>query len=191
MKINIIVADESYVSLAENICACLEQSAAERKTGIARRDPDYIRKKISEGKAVIAFYEDEFAGFCYIESWSHEKYVANSGLYVVPRFRKYGIGLLIKEKIFELSRTLFPQAKIFGITTSLAVMKINSKLGYEPVTFSELTNDPLFWKGCISCRNHHILISNDNKMCLCTGMLYEPFPEKKNTEQKENLIGEL
>ena len=47
----------------------------------------------------------------------------------------------IKEKIFKLSREKYPNAKIFGLTTGLAVMKINSELGYEPVTYSELTQD--------------------------------------------------
>jgi hypothetical protein len=52
-------------------------------------------------------------------------------------------------------------------------MKINSDLGYEPVTFSELTTSEDFWKGCKSCKNFGILMENERKMCLCTGMLFD------------------
>ena len=53
-------------------------------------------------------------------------------------------------------------------------MKINSELGYEPVTYSELTDDEEFWKGCQSCVNFQILQSKERKNCLCTAMLYNP-----------------
>ncbi len=79
-----------------------------------------------------------------------------------------------KEKVFALSRQKYPHAKIFGLTTGLAVMKINSDLGYEPVTYSELTNDEEFWKGCQSCVNYDILMSKGRKNCMCTAMLFDP-----------------
>src|SRR5574337_348195 len=140
---------------AGQICAEMEASAKARGTGIAKRTPEYIVQKMQEGKAVIAVSASgEWAGFCYIETWSHEKYVANSGLIVSPAFRKSGIATQIKQQVFELSRQKYPQAKIFGLTTGLAVMKINSELGYEPVTYSELTSDDEFWKGCRSCVNY-------------------------------------
>jgi hypothetical protein len=60
-------------------------------------------------------------------------------------------------------------------------MKINSDLGYEPVTYSELTQDNAFWKGCTSCVNYQILMSKERKNCLCTAMLYDP-AQKSNTE---------
>jgi hypothetical protein len=130
---------------------------------------------MTEGKAVIAFsMQGEWAGFCYIETWSHGQYVANSGLIVSPNFRKGGVARMIKRKIFDLSRNMYPDAKIFGLTTGLAVMKINSDLGYEPVTYSELTNDDAFWAGCKSCINYDILMSKERKNCLCTAMLYDP-----------------
>jgi hypothetical protein len=143
-----------------------------------------------EGKAVIALTtEGEWAGFCYIESWSHGQYVANSGLIVAPQFRKSGLAKQIKQHIFELSRKLYPDAKIFGLTTGLAVMKINSDLGYEPVTYSELTQDDAFWAGCKSCVNYDILMSKDRKNCLCTAMLYDPkdhyTPEETATNFKK------
>ena len=100
--------------------------------------------------------------------------MANSGLIVSPEFRNSGVAKKIKRKIFELSQTKYPSAKLFGLTTGLAVMKINSGLGYSPVTYSELTSDEQFWNGCKSCVNYEILKSKDYKNCLCTAMLYEP-----------------
>ena len=174
------VAGEKHKALAEEICKEMEESAKARGTGIAKRNPDYIRKKIDEGKAIIATTKDgKFAGFCYIETWSHAKYVANSGLIVAPEYRKEGLATKIKEKAFELSRKKYPDAKLFGLTTSAAVMKINSELGYRPVTFSELTDDEEFWKGCSSCVNFPILQSKNHKNCLCTGMLYDPVEKNK------------
>jgi GNAT superfamily N-acetyltransferase len=175
------VANATHLIYAEEICRLMEESARIRGTGIAKRSPDYIKEKMMEGKAVVATYEDKIAGFCYIESWGHGKYVANSGLIVAPDYRKSGIARNLKRKTFQLSRKKFPEAKLFGITTSLAVMKINSDLGYRPVTFSELTDDDEFWKGCSSCRNYDILLRNERRMCLCTAMLYDP--KAKNTQK--------
>jgi hypothetical protein len=176
-KSNIIVrrATSDDTHYAETITTEMEESAKARGTGIAKRSPDYIIKKMEEGKAVIAVTTDgTWVGFCYIEAWEHEKYVANSGLIVSPAFRKTGVATDIKRKIFELSRQKYPQAKIFGLTTGLAVMKINSDLGYEPVTYSELTTDEEFWKGCRSCVNYEILKSKERKNCMCTAMLFDP-----------------
>jgi len=162
----------------------MEESAKARGTGIAKRSPQYIIRKMEEGKAIIAVTEDgTWVGFCYIEAWEHEKYVANSGLIVSPAFRKTGIATEIKQKIFALSRKKYPNAKIFGLTTGLAVMKINSDLGYEPVTYSELTTDEEFWKGCRSCINYEILMSKNRKNCLCTAMLFDP----EEAAQKVNM----
>lgn len=153
----------------------MASSAQARGTGIAKRSPEYISQKITEGKAVIAVTKDgKWVGFCYIEAWGHEKFVANSGLIVAPEFRKSGIAKTIKQRIFALSRQKYPEAKIFGLTTGLAVMKINSDLGYEPVTYSELTDDENFWAGCKSCVNYDILMSKERKNCMCTAMLYDP-----------------
>ena len=175
MKVNIYVANESHVIYAEEICELVFISAQERGTGIAKRSPEYVKQKMRDGKAVIALTEDgRFAGYSYIETWSHSKFVANSGLIVSHEFRKTGLAREIKKKIFQLSRTMFPYAKIFSITTGLAVMKINSELGYRPVPFSELTDDTEFWQGCSGCRNFDILERNNYKMCLCTALLYDP-----------------
>lgn len=185
-QFQILVANETHSGFAQIICDEMAASAAARGTGIAKRSPDYIKDKMREGKAVIAFTEDGiWAGFCYIETWSHGEYVANSGLIVAPAFRKGGLARSIKKKIFELSRQKFPEAKIFGLTTGLAVMKINSELGYEPVTYSELTQDEAFWAGCKSCVNYDILMSKNRKNCLCTGMLYDPKDHYEPAETKE------
>src|SRR5579872_7038022 len=174
-KFKILIASASYQDFAQIICDEMESSAKARGTGIAKRSPEYIKEKMREGKAVIAFTEDGFwAGFCYIETWSHGEYVANSGLIVAHPFRKCGLAKQIKKKIFALSRTTYPEAKIFGLTTGLAVMKINSELGYEPVTYSELTQDEAFWAGCKSCVNYEILTGKERKICMCTAMLYDP-----------------
>jgi hypothetical protein len=182
---NIIVRDANPddKKYAEIITTEMAESAKARGTGIAKRSPEYICSKMDEGKAVIAVTPDgTWVGFCYIEAWEDEKYVANSGLIVSPPFRKSGVAKEIKKKIFALSRKRYPDAKIFGLTTGLAVMKINSDLGYEPVTYSELTTDEKFWSGCKSCVNYEILMSKDRKNCMCTAMLYDPV--EKAAEEK-------
>jgi hypothetical protein len=174
-QFKIDIADASHQDFAQIVCNEMESSAKARGTGIAKRSPEYIKEKMREGKAVIAFTDNGiWAGFCYIETWSHNEYVANSGLIVAPQFRKGGLAKQIKKKIFALSRKTYPDAKIFGLTTGLAVMKINSELGYEPVTYSELTQDEAFWAGCKSCVNYEILTSKERKICMCTAMLYDP-----------------
>ena len=175
MEITVTVAGEGHLKYAEDICDEIYVSSLERKTGIAKRSPEYIREKINAGKAVIAIAEDgEFAGFSYIESWGGKSFVANSGLIVAHKFRGLGIAKRIKEQTFILSRKLFPDAKIFSITTGAAVMKMNYEFGFRPVPYSELTDDPEFWKGCEGCRHFDILKSHDYKMCICTGLLYDP-----------------
>ncbi len=180
----ILVAASEHIKYAEEISKLIASSASARGTGIAQRSPEYIINKIEEGKAVIAISDkDDFAGFCYIESWG-DKFAANSGLIISEKFRKMGLAMRVKRKAFELSRALYPKAKLFGLTTSLAVMKINSELGYRPVTFSELTDDEHFWKGCQSCVNYDILTRTKRKHCLCTGMLYNPVVKYKHQKKK-------
>jgi hypothetical protein len=176
-------ATEKDIAFAETITTEMEESAKARGTGIAKRSPEYIKTKMQEGKAVIALTKEGiWAGFCYIEAWGHGKFVANSGLIVAPQFRKYGLATLIKNEIFKLSRTKFPESKIFGLTTGAAVMKINSSLGYIPVSYSDLTDDEEFWKGCNSCVNVEILKSKNRQNCLCTAMLYDPSKKAKVEE---------
>ena len=175
MEFHVMVAQECHTAYAEAICQEIYVSSLERKTGIANRSPEYINEKIRAGKAVIALTEDgEFAGFSYIESWGGKRFVANSGLIVAHKFRGMGLAKKIKEQTFILSRKLFPDAKIFSITTGAAVMKMNYEFGFRPVPFSELTDDPEFWKGCEGCRHFGILKDRDYRMCLCTGLLYDP-----------------
>ncbi|MEM9258187.1 MAG: GNAT family N-acetyltransferase [Bacteroidota bacterium] len=189
MSIQILVAQPEHAHYAQAICDLMAESAKARGTGIAKRKPAYLEEKIRSGKAIIALVDGELAGFSYIETWSHGDYVANSGLIVNPKFRRLGLARKIKAAIFELSRTKYPQARIFGITTSLPVMKINSDLGYRPVTFSELTQDDAFWDGCNTCPNVDILNRNERRMCLCTAMMAPSAEEaKKMAHDLSNMI---
>ena len=163
---NVLVATEEHTQFAQTICDEMAESAKARGTGIAKRTAEYVSNKMRQGKAVIAFHKDgTWAGFSYIESWGHGDYVANSGLIINPKFRKLGLAKAIKTKTFFLSLKMFPGAKLFGLTTGMAVMKINSELGYRPVIYSELTDDDQFWKGCESCVNYSILQSKGRKNC--------------------------
>lgn len=172
---NVIVASEDHVCFATTICDEMAESAKARGTGIAKRTPEYVAQKMREGKAVVAFHKDgRWAGFSYIESWGHGNYVANSGLIINPEFRNMGLAKAIKISTFYLSLKTFKGAKLFGLTTGLAVMKINNDIGYRPVTFSELTDDEQFWSGCKSCVNYDILVSKGRKNCLCTAMIFDP-----------------
>ena len=182
----IVIANISHIKYAEIICETIKESAKVRGTGIAERTPEYITKKISTGDGVIAIEDNQFAGFCYIETWDNKSFVVNSGLIVHPDFRNKGLAKKIKKKILNYSKEKYPEAKIFGITTGLAVLKINYELGYQPVTFSELTSDEAFWNGCKTCKNYDVLLRTDKKLCLCTGMLYDPKHEKDIKEHKYN-----
>lgn len=178
MKVNIFVANKGHLKYVDTIIDLVEKSALERGTGIAKRSPQYIAQKIVEGKGVIALDGDKFVGFSYIESWGHNKFVANSGLIVEHSYREQGVAKRIKNRIFNLSRKLYPNSKIFSITTGLAVMRLNTELGFKPVTYSELTDDVEFWKGCQGCINYEILQRNNYKRCLCTALLYDPYAKK-------------
>lgn len=186
----IAVATEEHTRFAGAICQEMAESAKARGTGIAKRSPEYVSAKMREGKAVVAFHKDgRWAGFSYIESWGHDDFVANSGLIISPEFRGVGLARAIKEMTFHLSIDKFPGAKLFGLTTGLAVMKINSGLGYRPVTYSELTSDEAFWKGCQSCINFNILQAKEHKNCLCTAMVFDPAKDvKKKTPAKWTAI---
>lgn len=175
MRIEVIVADERHLSYAETISHELYLSSLGDKIGIAQRTPEYIRDKILSGKAVIALTDEgELAGFSYIESWGEKSFVANSGLIVPEKFRALGLARRIKEQTFILSRKLFPKAKIFSMTTSAAVMKMNYEFGFRPVTYDALTDDVEFWKGCEGCRNFPVLQEQKYRVCICTGLLYDP-----------------
>lgn len=171
--IKIATEDDNY-SLAE-ICKQTSASAKERGTGISGRPQEYLTEKIKNGEAVIAYtIKGDWAGFCFISSWDKGRYASTSGLIVAPQFRHTGLAKKIKEKIFSLCREKYPDASIFSLTSGLAVMKMNHELGFEPVTYAELTSDDSFWKGCQSCINCSILESKNRKNCLCTAMLYDP-----------------
>jgi hypothetical protein len=188
-KMKVEISSSVHLKYVVQIQQEMYDSSQRRGTGIAKRSIAYLSKKISDGDAVIATENGEWVGFCYVETWSHGRFVANSGLIVSPEFRERGAATLIKNEVFRLSREKYPDAKVFGLTTGLAVMKINSNLGYRPVIYSELTQDEEFWNGCKSCVNYEILIKKERKNCLCTAMLFVP-DNKKSTgidrNQSEN-----
>lgn len=189
MNVNVMVADESHLAYAESVCHELYLSSQGDKIGIARRSPDYIRDKIRSGKAVIALTDTGgFAGFSYIESWGGKSFVANSGLIVPEMFRSQGVARRIKEQTFILSRKLFPDAKIFSMTTSAAVMRLNYEFGFRPVTYDDLTDDVEFWKGCEGCRNFPVLQEQKYRVCICTGLLYDPQEHFEIHQPGENEI---
>ena len=173
--------DQKYASAISNE---FEESAKKRGTGIAKRSSDYISRKMKSGNAIIAFVDNQLAGFSYMEIYDDGEFVTNSGLIVFPKYRKMGIARKIKNKIFKLSREKFKNAKIVSITTSSAVMKLNNELGFEPITFDNLPVSKTFWNGCKSCENYDILNRKNKKMCLCTGLLFEPNGKNK---EKENM----
>lgn len=169
------IANSDHFLYVNEICEVTLSSAIARGTGISGRSSEYLIGKMKNGEAIIAFSSDgKWAGFSFISSWDNGKSVSNSGLIVAPEFRHTGLAKNIKKKIFELSRQKYPKAKIFSLTTGLAVMKMNHELGFEPVTYSELTTDNHFWENCKSCVNFSILMSKERKNCLCTAMLYDP-----------------
>ena len=183
--LQVLIAGEQHIPYVQIILDTIEAAAKVRGTGIAKRTPEYVEQKMKEGKAIIAFVDGEFAGFCYIESWGNKQYVANSGLIVVEKFRQHGLATKIKRKAFALARTMFPDAKVFGLTSGAAVMRINSELGYMPVSFAQLTDDEAFWRGCQGCINYDVLTRTDRRYCICTAMLFDPAKQKDKKEVKE------
>lgn len=188
VNIQVLIADESHINYVQTILDTIEAAAKVRGTGIAKRTPEYVQTKMKEGKAIIALADgNEFAGFCYIESWGNKQFVANSGLIVVENFRQHGLAKRIKTKAFSLARAMFPDAKVFGLTSGAAVMKINTDLGYVPVSFAQLTDDDAFWRGCEGCVNYDVLKRTDRKYCICTAMLFDPAKHKDKKEIKEQI----
>lgn len=191
MKITVVVASDKHLHYVQDINGAIDDAAKARGTGIARRTNEYIADKILGGKAIIALNREEFVGFCYIESWGHQKFVANSGLIVKESYRGLGIAKQIKKAAFDLSRKRFPDAKLFGLTTGEQVMRINTSLGYVPVTFAKLTDDEEFWAGCKSCVNYDILLRTNMTKCLCTGMIYDPAEKREEKKKKTSALDKL
>ncbi|MBR3115157.1 MAG: GNAT family N-acetyltransferase [Bacteroidaceae bacterium] len=173
-EIKVLVADETHEKYVDTILQTIADAAKDRGTGIAKRTHEYVANKMREAKAVIALVGDRFAGFSYIETWGNKKYVTTSGLIVHPDFRHLGIAKRIKDMTFTLARMRWPHAKIFSLTSGKAVMKMNTALGYQPVTFDDLTDDEAFWRGCEGCVNYPVLKERNRKFCICTAMLFDP-----------------
>lgn len=173
-EIQVVVADTSHEKYVDTILQTIAEAAKVRGTGIAKRTHEYLVTKMREAKAVIALQGDKFAGFSYIETWGNKQYVTTSGLIVHPDFRGQGVAKKIKDMTFTLARTRWPHAKIFSLTSGAAVMTMNTQLGYQPVTFGDLTDDEAFWKGCEGCVNYPVLKERNRKFCICTAMLFDP-----------------
>jgi hypothetical protein len=174
-RIKVVIAGPAHIKYVYPILKEMEASAKVRGTGIAKRSPQALCTKIYEGKAVIALAENgDWAGFSYIEVWSGGEFVSNSGLIVNPTYRNAGVATAIKQAIFSLARDRYPAAKLFSITTGAAILKMNSRLGFEPVTYTEITGEERFWAQCTACVNYPILESQGRKRCLCTAMLFRP-----------------
>ena len=183
--IKVIVADATHEKYVDLILDTIREAAKKRGTGIAERTHEYVATKMKEGKAVLALdpskqteLGDAFVGFSYIETWGNKSYVTTSGLIVHPDYQGRNIAKRIKDHTFTLARVRWPEAKIFSLTSGAAVMKMNTALGYLPVTFADLTDDEAFWKGCEGCCNHDVLVRTGRKYCICTGMLYDPKEHK-------------
>jgi predicted N-acetyltransferase YhbS len=174
-RIIIRSAIPSDVVFADQIIHEMESSAIVRGSGISKRSAAAIIEKIDAGKAIVAVTESgEWVGFSYIETWDNEKFVSNSGLIVSRDHRNQGVASLIKTQIFELSRSRYPLAKVFSITSGSAIMKLNTRLGFEAVTYAEIAQEPTFWDGCKSCVNYNVLQSKNRCNCLCTAMMFDP-----------------
>ena len=173
-NIKVMVADACHEKYVDTILETIADAAKVRGTGIAKRTHEYLTVKMREAKAVIALEGERFVGFSYIETWGNKQYVTTSGLIVHPDFRGRGVAKRIKDLTFSLARTRWPHAKIFSLTSGAAVMKMNTALGYQPVTFNELTDDEAFWRGCEGCVNYPVLKERNRKFCICTAMLFDP-----------------
>ena len=175
-EIEVLVANVEHEVYVDTILDTIAEAAKVRGTGIAKRTHEYLAKKMAEAKAVIVLRQSDgrFAGFSYIETWENQQYVTTSGLIVHPDFRGLGLAKRIKDMTFTLARTRWPHAKIFSLTSGAAVMTMNTQLGYQPVTFADLTDDEAFWKGCEGCVNVDVLHRTGRKYCICTAMLYDP-----------------
>lgn len=180
-EIKVMVADASHEKYVDTILETITAAAKVRGTGIAKRTHEYLATKMKETKAVIALCGDRLAGFSYIETWGNKHYVTTSGLIVHPDFRGLGVSKRIKDMTFTLARTRWPKAKIFSLTSGSAVMRMNTQLGYIPVTFADLTDDEAFWRGCDGCVNVDVLKRTDRRYCICTGMLYDPDEHQGDT----------
>ena len=164
-KIEVFVAGPEHEVYVDTILQTIADAAKVRGTGIAKRTHEYLATKMKEAKAVIAL-----SG----KRWGNKQYVTTSGLIVHPNFRGLGVAKKIKDMTFSLARTRWPHAKIFSLTSGAAVMKMNTELGYQPVTFADLTDDEAFWRGCEGCVNVDVLHRTGRKYCICTAMLYDP-----------------
>ena len=61
--LKVVVATEEHLGYVDEILQTITAAAKVRGTGIAKRNPGYVKQKMREGKAVIALDGEMFAGF--------------------------------------------------------------------------------------------------------------------------------
>ncbi len=146
---------------------------------------EYLSEKILSGDAIIATKNNELAGFCYLRRRKKGEYVSISGIVIVPKYRKGELSKHLVNKAFELAREKYPEAKIFSLSTSPTIMRINNENGYRPINYSKLSNSELFWSACSDCLNFQTLKNSNYSRCLCSAMLFDPF--RFNIEDEHEL----
>lgn len=169
------VSNENHTPFAREIELLFEQVTNEKSIGINLKKGQYIGEKIIKGDAIIATKQGRLAGFCYLRNRNNDDYVSISGIVVVPQFRRLGLAKMMIEEIFQVARKKYPKAKLFSLTTSPEVMRINSIHGYKTVNYSKLSTSNKFWAECSDCLNYNFLQKNNNTRCLCSAMLFNPF----------------
>jgi hypothetical protein len=175
------LATEADAKHLPRIADLLDEGAISRGIGRGRRPDSLMLQKIRENRSIMAFNpEGDVVGFCYIDTWNNDSFVVHNALIVAPKYRDKNLGWLIKEFAFKITRSRWPDAKIFGLTTTQAVMHINSKLGYEPVVYAALPQDERFWNGHSNCIYYDVLQRSGGRFCLCTAMLYDPEKSPKS-----------
>ncbi len=176
--ITVRIATKKDYCYAEIISKELNTSAANRGVQIKNRTPKYILDKMETGLAIVAINSEteEWIGFSTLEVWEHEQFVANTGLIIAPKYRGHGFSMLIKSKLFELSRQKYPKAKIFSLTGNPNIIQINQTLGFTTVPFSTILNDNLFLTGCNSWVNYSEIMRHSSGH---VAMVYAPIAESQ------------
>lgn len=175
----ITLADDRHYEFSAGIAGAISDSAIRRGIEAPARTPDYILDKMKTGLAVIATdpLHEKWMGFSYLEVWDHKRYVANSGLFVPEEYRGIGIPRDIKAEIFRISRSRYPFARLFSLSTSPSVIKSNIELGFQLVTHQEILSDPWFSEGCNSWLNYAAMMTASETPLPHLAMVYDPAGE--------------
>ncbi len=185
----ISVPTKEHIPFSQEIENLLKQAATEKSRGLNIMSAEYIADKILKGDAIVATKNGELAGFCYLRRRKKGTYVSISGIVLIPKYRKGGLSKAIVKEAFELAREKYPEAKIFSLSTSPTIARINSENGYKPINYSKLSTSADFWASCSNCLNYQTLKSNNYARCLCSAMLFNPFSFNIEDEHQLNELG--